>query len=352
MGRPAVTNILLGGLVGLILSLLGTPVAIKSFRRRGWGQLIREEGPKAHYEKRGTPTMGGLIILAGTIAGYLIGHIGPAGFSPVTDSGILALSTIVALGLLGFLDDIIKIRKSRSLGLQKRAKFLGQLVIAGVFSILAVKVVGIGTDLSFFRSTALNLGILFYVWVFLMVAASSNGVNLTDGLDGLAVGSAAQVLAAFVVIGFWEFRHPGFYDWRSTGSDPFDLALVAAPLFGSCAGFLWWNTAPAKIFMGDTGSLMLGGAMAVLAILLNTQLLLVVMGGLYVVETLSVIAQVAIFKRTGRRIFLMAPIHHHFELAGWAEFTVIVRFWVLSGLSVAFGLGLFYADFISKGALK
>ncbi|HEY7875088.1 MAG TPA: phospho-N-acetylmuramoyl-pentapeptide-transferase, partial [Actinomycetota bacterium] len=255
------------------------------------------------------------------------------------------------LGLLGFLDDIIKIRKSRSLGLQKRAKFLGQLVIAGVFGVVAVKVVGIGTDLSFFRSTALNLGILFYVWVFLMVAASSNGVNLTDGLDGLAVGSAAQVLAAFVVIGFWEFRHPQFYEWRATGSDPFDLALVAAALFGSCAGFLWWNTAPAKIFMGDTGSLMLGGAMAVLAILLNTQLLLVVMGGLYVIETLSVIAQVAIFKRTGKRIFLMAPIHHHFELAGWAEFTVIVRFWVLSGLSVAFGLGLFYADFISKGNL-
>jgi phospho-N-acetylmuramoyl-pentapeptide-transferase len=346
-----VVNILVAGMVGLIISLLGTPVAIRRFRRRGWGQLIREEGPKAHYEKRGTPTMGGLIILAGTIAGYLVGHVGSEGFSAPADSGILALSTIVALGLLGFLDDIIKIRKSRSLGLQKRAKFLGQVIIAAIFGVVAVKVVGIGTDLSFFRSTAINLGIFFYFWVFLMVAASSNGVNLTDGLDGLAVGSAAQVLAAFVVIGFWEFRHPVFYEWRATGSDPFDLALVAAALFGSCAGFLWWNTAPAKIFMGDTGSLMLGGAMAVLAILLNTQLLLVVMGGLYVIETLSVIAQVAIFKRTGKRIFLMAPIHHHFELAGWPEFTVIVRFWVLSGLSVAFGLGLFYADFISKGNL-
>ena len=345
------TNIMLAGLIGLVVSLFATPLAVKGFRRRGWGQLIREEGPKAHYEKRGTPTMGGLVILGGTVAGYVLGHFGSGGWSPFEDSGVLAMGTIAALAGLGFLDDFIKIRKSRSLGLQKRAKFLGQLVIAAVFGVLAVEVVGIGTDLSFFRSTALDLEIFFYVWVFLMIAAASNGVNLTDGLDGLAVGSAAQVLAAFVVIGFWQFRHQIFYDIGETGSDPFELAIVASAMFGACAGFLWWNTAPAKIFMGDTGSLMLGGSMAVLAILLNTQLLLVVMGGLYVVETLSVIAQVAVFKRTRRRLFLMAPVHHHFELAGWAEFTVIVRFWVLSGLSVAFGLGLFYADFLSKGGV-
>jgi phospho-N-acetylmuramoyl-pentapeptide-transferase len=346
-----VTNILLAGFIGLVISLLGTPVAIRSFRRRGWGQLIREEGPKAHYEKRGTPTMGGIVILIGCVVGYVFGHVGSGGFFAPKDSGLLAMGTIVALGLLGFVDDFIKIRKSRNLGLQKRAKFLGQLVIALAFSVIAVKVVDIGTDLSFFRSTALDLGIFFYLWAFVMIAASSNGVNLTDGLDGLAVGSAAQVLAGFVVVAFWQFRHAKFYDLAATGTDPFDLAIVAAALFGACAGFLWWNTAPAKIFMGDTGSLMLGGAMAVLAILLNTQLLLIVIGGLYVVETLSVIVQVAVFKRTGNRPFLMAPIHHHFELAGWPEFTVIVRFWVLSGLSVAFGIGLFYADFISKGAL-
>lgn len=340
---------MLAASLGLIFSLLATPLAIRRFRRRGWGQLIREEGPKAHYEKRGTPTMGGLVILGGTVIGYVVGHIGTRGFSPFRDSGLLAMGTIVALGGLGFLDDFIKIRKSRSLGLQSRAKFLGQLVIAIVFAIVAIQVVDIGTDLSFFRSTALDLGLFFYVWAFLMIAASSNGVNLTDGLDGLAVGSAVQVLGGFVVVAFWQFRHPVFYDLRATGSDPFDLALVAAALFGACAGFLWWNTAPAKIFMGDTGALMVGGAMAVLAIMLNTQLLLVVMGGLYVIETLSVITQVAIFKRTRRRPFLMAPIHHHFELAGWPEFTVIVRFWILSGLSVAFGIGLFYADFLSKG---
>jgi phospho-N-acetylmuramoyl-pentapeptide-transferase len=346
-----VIGILIAAIVGLSTTLLCTPLAINSFRRRGWGQLIREEGPQAHYEKRGTPTMGGLVILFGAVLGYAFGHIGREGLIPARDSGILAICTMVALGALGFVDDFIKIRKSRNLGLQSRAKFLGQAAIALIFGVLAVRIVDIGTDVSFFRSTTLNLGIIFYLWVFLMIAASSNGVNLTDGLDGLAVGSSAQVFAAFVVIGFWQFRHQAFYDTAVTGSDPFDLALVAAALFGACSGFLWWNTAPAKIFMGDTGSLMLGGSMAVLAILLNTQLLLILMGGLYVVETLSVIVQVAVFKRTGRRVFLMAPIHHHFELAGWPEFTVIVRFWVLSGLSVAFGVGLFYADFLGKGGL-
>ena len=346
------TNIMMASVVGLLVTLLGTPVAVRIFRNRGWGQLIREEGPKAHYEKRGTPTMGGLVILAGTIAGFLFGHIGFGGPIEFKDSGVLAMGTLIALAALGFVDDFIKIRMSRSLGLDKRTKFIGQLLIAAVFSVLAVEVVGVGTDLSFLGPTAIDLGVFFYLWCFLMIAASSNAVNLTDGLDGLAVGSGLQVVAAFVVIGFWQTRHPVFYDIAGTGSDPFELAIVSAALFGACTGFLWWNTAPAKIFMGDTGSLMLGGAMAVLAILLDTQLLLIVMGGLYVIETLSVIAQVAVFRRTGRRPFLMAPIHHHFELAGWPEFTVIVRFWVLSGLSVAFGVGLFYADFLSKGGLR
>jgi len=341
----------IAAIMGMLVTLLGTPVAVKRFRRQGWGQLIREEGPKAHYEKRGTPTMGGLVILAGCVLGYLAGHVGSEGFNPFTDSGLLALFSISAFAFLGFLDDFIKIRKSRSLGLSSTAKFIGQLVIAIVFAYCALEFVGIGDDVSFFRSTAINLGIFFYLWAFVIIAATSNGVNLTDGMDGLAVGSAVPVLASFVVIAFWQFRHPVFYDIVETGSDPFDLGLVAAALFGACAGFLWWNTAPAKIFMGDTGSLMLGGAMAVFAILLNTTLLLILLGGLYVLETLSVIVQVAMFKKSGRRLLLMAPIHHHFELYGWPEYAVIVRFWILSGMSVAFGIGLFYADFLSKGGL-
>jgi phospho-N-acetylmuramoyl-pentapeptide-transferase len=346
-----VISILIALVVGLSVTLFGTPLAIRAFRRRGWGQLIREEGPKAHYEKRGTPTMGGLVILVGALLGYLLGHFGREGPIGFRDSGILAVVTMVALGMLGFIDDFIKIRKARNLGLQARTKFLGQTLIALIFAFFAVRIVDVGTDLSYFRSTALDLGVLFFLWAFIMISAASNAVNLTDGLDGLAVGSAVQVFGAFIVIAFWEFRHPVFYDLRATGTDPFDLAIVASALTGACAGFLWWNTAPAKIFMGDTGSLMLGGTMAILAILLNTQLLLFVMGGLFVVETLSVIIQVGVFKRTGRRPFLMAPIHHHFELSGWPEFTVIVRFWILSGLSVAFGLGLFYADFLGKGGL-
>ena len=344
-------SILIALIVGLSVTLFGTPLAIRIFRHRGWGQLIREEGPKAHYEKRGTPTMGGLVILVGALLGYLLGHFGREGPIGFRDSGVLAVTTMVALGLLGFIDDFIKIRRARNLGLQARTKFLGQTVIALVFAFFAVRVVDIGTDLSFFRSTALDLGVLFFLWAFIMIAAASNAVNLTDGLDGLAVGSAVQVFGAFIVIAFWIFRNPVFYDVGVTGSDPFELAVVASALTGACAGFLWWNTAPAKIFMGDTGSLMLGGMMAIIAILLNTQLLLFIMGGLYVVEAMSVIIQVGVFKRTGQRPFLMAPIHHHFELSGWPEFTVIVRFWVLSGLSVAFGLGLFYADFLGKGGL-
>ena len=344
-------SILIALVVGLSVTLFGTPLAIRLFRSRGWGQMIREEGPKAHYEKRGTPTMGGLVILVGALLGYLLGHFGREGPIGFRDSGVLAIATMIALGTLGFIDDFIKIRNARNLGLQARTKILGQTVIALVFAFFAVRIVDVGTDLSYFRSTALDLGVLFFIWAFLMIAFASNAVNLTDGLDGLAVGSAVQVFGAFIVIAFWIFRNPVFYDVGVTGSDPFDLAIVASALTGACAGFLWWNTAPAKIFMGDTGSLMLGGMMAILAILLNTQLLLFVMGGLYVVEALSVIIQVGVFKRTGRRPFLMAPIHHHFELSGWPEFTVIVRFWVLSGMSVAFGLGLFYADFLGKGGL-
>jgi phospho-N-acetylmuramoyl-pentapeptide-transferase len=222
--------------------------------------------------------------------------------------------------------------------------------------VAAVHLSHVTTEVSFIRpDTGLKLGIAFYIWVFVMVAASSNGVNLTDGLDGLASGSVALVLAGYVVISFWEARHScqvlvpavACYDIRAIPA--LDVAIVAAGGLGAVAGFLWWNAAPAKIFMGDTGSLALGGLLAALAVMTETQLLLVVLGGLFVLETTSVIVQVAAFRLTGRRVFRMAPIHHHFELLGWPEFTVIVRFWILSGLAVAVGLGLFYADFLRRG---
>jgi phospho-N-acetylmuramoyl-pentapeptide-transferase len=263
----------------------------------------------------------------------------------------------VGLGLVGFVDDLIKVRRQRSLGLTKTTKVIGQAAVATAFAFVAVELSHVTTEISFIRADTglrLGVGLGFYVWVFLMVAAASNAVNLTDGLDGLASGSAALVFAAYVIISFWQARHSCFFEptpacYAIRVVPALDVAIVASGAMGAVAGFLWWNAAPAKIFMGDTGSLALGGLMAALAIMTETQLLLLVLGGLYVLETTSVILQVLLFRLTGRRVFRMAPLHHHFELLGWPEFTVIVRFWILAGLAVAFGLGLFYADFLTRG---
>lgn len=344
------TAILIAAAVGLFVTLLGTPVAIRLFRLWGWGQRIREDGPQGHLEKMGTPTMGGIVIIGGMVAAYLLARLR----TPFTNRGMAVLGVAVGLGLVGGLDDLIKIRRQRSLGLNMTTKIVGQAVVAVGFALIAVHFSHVNTELSFIRDTGLKLGLAFYIWVFLMVAASSNGVNLTDGLDGLASGSTALVLAAYVIISFWEARHscaiavdPACY--RVGALPALDVAIVAAGALGAVAGFLWWNAAPAKIFMGDTGSLALGGLLAALAVMTDTQLLLLILGGLYALETSSVIVQVAAFKLTRKRVFRMAPIHHHFELVGWAEFTVIVRFWILAGLAVAFGLGLFYADFLARG---
>jgi len=310
----------------------------------------------------GTPTMGGVVIVGGMVLAYLAARLEIANFhvrrafADATPAGWAVLAVVVGLAIVGGVDDLIKIKRQRSLGLSKTAKMIGQALVAVAFAAVALHLAHVSADLTFIRDTGLKLGLAFYVWVFIMVAASSNGVNLTDGLDGLASGSAALVLAAYVIISFWEFRHtcgaplagPACYQ-HITVAVALDLAVVAAGALGAVAGFLWWNAAPAQIFMGDTGSLALGGLLAALAIMTSTQLLLLILGGLYALETTSVIMQVAAFRLSGRRLFRMAPIHHHFELAGWPEFTVIVRFWILAGLAVAFGLGLFYADFLARG---
>jgi phospho-N-acetylmuramoyl-pentapeptide-transferase len=298
--------------------------------------------------------MGGVLIISGIGAGYLCGHI-LGSFRATGNSGVLVLGVAASLGLVGFMDDYLKVRHQRSLGLNKKAKVLGQLAVAVAFALIARKVYGVSTNLSFVRDTALNLGPLFVLWIFLIMAGTSNGVNLTDGLDGLAAGSGALVFAAYVVIAFWQFRHPcvagggpGCYQGIP---DPLDLAIVAAAVLGACAGFLWWNAAPARIFMGDTGSLALGGALAAMAVMTSTQLLLVILGGLFVIETTSVLAQIVAYHGFKTRVFRMAPLHHHFELGGWPEFTVIVRFWIIAGLAAALGLGLFYADFLARGGV-
>jgi phospho-N-acetylmuramoyl-pentapeptide-transferase len=359
-----VKSVLVAASLGLIISILCTPLAVRAFRRRGFGQEIRDDGPESHLSKKGTPTMGGTVIVGATVGGYLIAHlflIGQPGRG-VTATGLLLLFLMVGLGTVGFLDDYLKIRHRRSLGLNKTAKLVGQLVVGLTFAVLGLNfpdeggITPASDFVSYVRDIApLGLGAIgFVVLAYLFIAGFSNADNLTDGLDGLAAGCSAMVFGAYVVMSFWQFTHDcvaaavdGCYQVR----DPLDVTLVAAAAMGACLGFLWWNTSPARIFMGDTGSLALGGLMAGIAIVTRTELLLIVLGGLFVAVTLSVVIQVAFFRATRRRVFRMAPLHHHFELAGWAENTVIVRFWLVTGMAVAFGLGLFYADWLTVTGL-
>jgi phospho-N-acetylmuramoyl-pentapeptide-transferase len=273
---------------------------------------------------------------------------------------VLVVLLMVGLGVVGFLDDFIKIYKQRSLGLRSGAKLAGQAVVGALFAALVVQqhfadgydLTPADAHLSFLRDFGPSLGVTaFMLWIVLLIAGFSNAVNLTDGLDGLATGCACLVLAAYVLIGIWQERNdctlnlaPQCYDVR----DPLDMAVIAASVLGACFGFLWWNAPPARIFMGDTGSLALGGVLAGLAVCTKTQLLLAILGGLFVVITLSVIIQVGSFKMTGKRVFRMAPLQHHFELRGWAETTIVIRFWLISAMFVALGLGIFYVEWMPK----
>jgi phospho-N-acetylmuramoyl-pentapeptide-transferase len=362
-------TILIAALFGLMTSILCTPLVVRYFRKQGFGQEIRDDGPKSHLVKRGTPTMGGVAIIGSTIVGYVVAHL-VGSFrhdSGPTASGGLLLFVMVGSGAVGFVDDFIKLRHRRSLGLRARAKFAGQLIVALIFGTGAMMFKNFrgqtpgSRHISYVRDLApISIGVVgFLLLAYLIITATTNAVNLTDGLDGLVAGSAAMVMGAYTLVTFIQFRsscYPGpALSGCYTVRDPQDLALIAAAAMGACFGFLWWNAKPAQIFMGDTGSMALGGLMAGLAILSRTELLLVVLGGLFAVVTLSSVIQTGWFKYTrirtgtGKRVFRMAPFHHHFELGGWDEVTTIVRFWIVCGLAVAFGVGLFYADFISHG---
>ena len=334
------------GGVGFLCALLLTPLWMRFLSARSLGQQIREEGPSTHHHKAGTPTMGGVIIVLASVLGYVMGHVGTS--IDFTRAGVLAVLVIVASGLLGFVDDYLAIRNERNLGLNKRGKFVGQLVIAGVFAVLALSWVHTSTALSFTRFSLPGWNLTAAGWFFLaafVIIATSNAVNLTDGLDGLAAGSATFCFGVLAIIGYWQFRHFAIYRLHSS----LDLGLVAVGLVGACLGFLWWNAAPARIIMGDTGSLSIGTGLGALCLLMNLDLLLVVIGGLFVAETASVILQVLSFRLFGRRVFRMAPFHHHFELRGWPETTVLIRFWILAGLLAMLGLGIFYGDFLKIG---
>jgi phospho-N-acetylmuramoyl-pentapeptide-transferase len=347
-----VIALLIAGAVAFAVAVLGTPLLIRTLRARGIGQLIRDDGPFTHPHagKAGTPTMGGIAIVVAVVVGYIVAHVRTEQLK-FARTGVTLMFLIIGLAIVGFLDDYLAVRRGRNMGLRKRGKTGGQLLIASGFAILALRWVDASTSLSFTRVIDLDLGTyLWFALAVIVVYGTSNAVNITDGMDGLAAGSATFVFAALTVICFWQFRHPSVYGIEAASAN--DLAVVAGALAGACGGFLWWNAAPARIFMGDTGSLAIGGAMAGLALLSNVILLLPILGGLYVIETVSVIAQVISFRGFGRRVLRMAPIHHHFEVVGWPEFTVIVRFWIFAGACVALGIGLFYADFINiPGAL-
>jgi len=352
--------ILIAVAISLAVSILLTPVLIKLFMRQGFGHEIREDGPPSHKTKRGTPSMGGVAIVAGIWAGYFGTHlVGLAldGDGP-SASGLLVLGLATALGSVGFVDDLIKIKRSRNLGLNKTAKTLGQITAAVLFGILVLQfrnpdgLTPGSPELSYVReiATVTLSPAVFVLFVVVVVSAWSNAVNFTDGLDGLAGGSMAMVSAAYVLITFWQYRNAcatspglGCYNVR----DPLDLALIAAASAGACIGFLWWNAAPAKIFMGDTGSLALGGVIAGLSVTSHTEVLAVVLGALFVAEVTSVVVQILAFRTTGRRVFRMAPFHHHFELVGWAETTVIIRFWLLTAIACGLGVALFYGEWLS-----
>jgi phospho-N-acetylmuramoyl-pentapeptide-transferase len=350
--------VVLAGGLAILVALLGTPLLIKFLRRHGYSQAIRVstdgEPYPAHEGKKGTPSMGGLAIIAGVLIAYAGTHL--VFWTPPTASGLLVLWLLVGLGGVGMADDYLKIFKQRSTGLRARTKLIGQAVVAISFAFLSVQfadssgLTPASQAVSFVRDTSLVLPLaVFVLWVWFLITATTNGVNLTDGLDGLATGAATMTFAAYILISIWQFGQNCSYAVTAScypTPNPLDLAIIAAALAGACFGFLWWNAAPARIFMGDTGSLGIGGAIAGLAILSRTELLLALLGGLFLIVVLSVIGQVGSYKILHRRMFRMAPLHHHFEMKGWPEVQVTVRFWILQGLCIGAGLVLFYGEWV------
>jgi phospho-N-acetylmuramoyl-pentapeptide-transferase len=315
-------KILIAGIASLLICMFLGPRFIDLLREREFGQQIREEGPEGHHAKAGTPTMGGLILLLSVCVPFLI-------LSQYRAASLAVFGTTLAMAGLGFADDWIKLQKKRSLGISGRTKLIVQALTAIGLWLMVTQYVGLEDTLRLrIVDASINLGLAYPVLIFLVLAGSTNGVNLTDGLDGLAAGCAAIVLLAFTAMTF-----------ITTGQK--DLALLCACLVGACVGFLWFNSFPAAIFMGDTGSLGLGGAIAALAVLTKTEVLLVIIGGIFVIEALSVAIQVVAFQRFRRRVFLMAPIHHHFELLAWSETKIILRFWIVAAICSAIGFTLY-----------
>lgn len=367
-------SLLAAATISLAFTLFLTPLFIRLFEKLGWGQVIRTpEDTKArnpqHHAKRGTPTMGGIVFIVGTVVGYFAGTI--AGGSPPTVSGMLVLWMMVGLGAVGFIDDFMKVRQQRSLGLSGWRKVLGQVLVAVPFGILALNFpnawgetpgtayISFLTDipaLSFMALGAVVGWVLYLAWISFQAVAWSNAANLTDGLDGLATGAGIFTVSAYSLVTFWQFQQrchstsllAAYADACYETRDPLGLTIVAASFVGALVGFLWWNAPKAKIFMGDVGSMAIGGVVVAMAVLSRTEILAVIIAGIFIIGPGSVILQRYYFKLTGgKRLFLMSPFHHHLEMRGWPEVTIVVRLWIIAGILAVTGVGLFYVGWLA-----
>ena len=325
--------------MSVVLTMVFMPAFIRFLQNRQIGQQVRDDGPQTHLVKQGTPTMGGVVMLLGVVVTvFLVGLPDPETY--------LLLGAVVLTGVLGLIDDMSKVAHERSLGLTPKAKLIGQFLIAGAFILCAVNVLGVAPTVDIPFIYTFDLGVLtttipigedgiqipwlYLIFCLILLVGLCNAVNLTDGLDGLASGTVMIVMVVMAAIAFRE--------------NLLEPAIFSASLAGACVGFLWYNSYPADIFMGDTGSLALGMALGCLAIVTKTEFLVIIIGALFVAEALSVMIQVAYYKRTGKRVFRMAPLHHHFETSGWSETKVVVRFWIISGVLAACGFALYFAN--------
>ncbi len=356
----------------MVFTLLLTPLFAKAFRRLNLGQFIRADTPTTHVIKRGTPSMGGVVFVTASVIGYFVGHLFGGGRPSI--SAMLVILMMGGVGLIGFIDDLMKVSKQNSLGLPGIYKIIGTAVIGVIFALIGINYRDshgrspVSTSLSFIRDLNFDFLATFGViagtiaivlWIVFLTVSTSNAVNLADGLDGLAAGASILAIGSYIIIGYWQAIQSCYslttdsenYFKCYDVSSPLELATIAAAIVGALIGFLWWNTSPAQIMMGDTGAFALGGALAALAILSRTELLLVFIGGLFVIITGQVIVQRIYFKATkGKRIWKSSPYHHHFEMKGWLEVTIVVRFWIIAGLFVGAGVGLFYLEWLSVTA--
>lgn len=349
-------GIAIASAVALAAGLALCPILIEFFRAKGVGTLANPDRPATHLAKSGTPDMGGLVLLVAATLGYVVAHARPsrAGieFRVMSAPGLLVLLAAWGQGVVGAVDDVLKITRRNPRGLSRRKKLVATYGVAGLACLAAMHWAGLPARVSLFGG---DVGpslpaLVFVAWIMFVVAGTTNGVNLADGIDGLSAGNAAMLFFVFIFFGFWEFRHPDVYGALGGSSGLLDVAIASAALFGATIGFLWWNAPPARLVMGDTGALALGGAIAMLALFTRTQLLLPLMGGLFVVETISSWMQRQTINRFGYRFFRRAPIHHHFEELGWPEPLILVRFWLVAAVLLGAGLAAFYAHYLATAA--